>query len=156
MHGSASSSSIPVASVSGPENETHSGSSTAYKSTNTVRQRASVPTPATGRQSLSDAGTEPEQSSSSNMDSVRSVVVVISLLGVISFSTLAYFFSTRYNFLGFHGNMEEAASSCRQTAVLFGITAFIAIFPTLTALFKAKKKAQVLKRKQVLPGNYRR
>lgn len=115
-----------------------------------IRQRSSY---ANAVQSEGQTAEPPEETGMSN---VRAVFLVVSLLGIVSFSGLAMLFSARYAFVGFHGNMEEAAASCWQTAVLFGFVAIVSAFPSLTNAISAKSRAYALNKKYTLPSVHRR
>lgn len=117
-----------------------------------IRQRNSYAN--AGQSELRTAGDDPPEAA--GMSTVRAVFIVVSLLGVVSFSGLAMLFGARYAFVGFHGNMEEAAASCWQTAVLFGVVAVVSAFPSLTNAISAKSRAYALKKKYTLPSVHRR
>lgn len=119
---------------------------------NGIRQRA-LPTATGMSEHRTPALDEPEPS---NMNAVRGTILIISLLGVVSFATLAVLFSARYAFFGFRGNMEQATTSCWETAFLFGVIAVAAAVPSVSGAFKNWYKARLLRKKQVLPGAYRR
>lgn len=119
---------------------------------NGIRQRA-MPTTVSMSEHRKPALDEPEPS---NMSAVQGTILIISSLGVVSFTTLAALFSARYAFFGFRGNMEQAATSCWQTAFLFGIIAVAAAVPSVSGAFRAWRKARLLRKKQVLPVAYRR
>lgn len=105
---------------------------------------------------LTTEGGVGEGEENGGVSSIRTIILVVSVLGVVSFSFLASLFGAEYEFFGFHGNMEEAASSCWQTALLFAVISVIAAFPSITALLSSWKRAYSLKKKHVLPGGYRR
>lgn len=86
---------------------------------------------------------------------VRTLIIAVSLCGVLCFCVLATMFNARYPFFAFQGNMEEAAASCWQTAALFAIVAVVALFPSLVSFISSRHKAHVLQKKHVLPGGYR-
>lgn len=93
---------------------------------------------------------------SSHMSTLRAVILIVSVLGVSTFSSLAMVFGARYAFVGFHGNMEDAANSCWQTAALFAIVALISAFPSLTSAFYARSRAHALHKKYTLPTTVHR
>lgn len=90
------------------------------------------------------------------MNALRACFLVVSLLGVVCFSTLAVLFGARYAFFGFRGNMEEAAASCWETALLFGLVAVVSGLPSVSGAISARSKAYALRKKQTLPSFYRR
>lgn len=76
--------------------------------------------------------------------------------GALTFSTLSVCFGRRYAFFKFHGDMEQAAESCLETAVLFGIGAVFAISPSISKAVREKRRQIRNFQKLVLPGGYRR
>lgn len=117
-----------------------------------IRQRSSY----ASEQPSEKRAPTPVERESSDMSTARAVVLTVSVLGVLSFSVFAVMFGARYPFFGFHGNMEEATTSCWQTAILFGVVAIFAIFPSVTNAVGGWRRAHSLHKKHVLPGAYRR
>lgn len=117
-----------------------------------IRQRATATNSSLKKRSDFEIDAE-EQSS---MGSLRSVILVVAVLGIVSFSGLAMLFSTRYAFIGFRGNMEEAATSCWQTAIMFAIVALFTAFPSMTSVFTARTRAYAMQKKYTLPTVNRR
>lgn len=123
-----------------------------FDQTTGIRQRAAYA--GTGNEELNAPALEEEDSS--DMSPFRAIILVVSFLGVISFCILGSLFGARYAFFGFHGNMEEAAKSCWQTAVLFGVVAVMAVLPSITNALHKWQKLRSIHRKHVLPSVYRR
>jgi len=99
--------------------------------------------------------TSSEPPNSSGMSTARGIALTVSLLGLLSFSVLGMSFGSRYAFFGFHGNMEEAAKSCWETAILFAVIAVFSAFPSITGSISAKLRRYSLDKKHKLPGGYR-
>lgn len=124
--------------------------------TGEIRQRNNTPTGQTPPANAQAFANDPFNSEAPTLSMVRTFAIGISLLGVLCFAVLAILFNARYPFFDFRGNMEEAATSCRQTAILFSVFALVAIAPPLVNLFSSRQKAKLLQRKHILPGAYRR
>eukprot|EP00177_Eucheuma_denticulatum_P000206 GFKZ01000360.1.p4 GENE.GFKZ01000360.1~~GFKZ01000360.1.p4 ORF type:complete len:132 (-),score=18.71 GFKZ01000360.1:3576-3971(-) len=117
-----------------------------------IRQRNLAPASNSAKHSKVDMDApQPE-----NMGTVRAIALVISMVGVATFSALAVMFGERYAFFGFHGNMEEAAASCWQTATLFGVVATCAAFPSLISLLSSRSRIHAANKKYSLPTMYKR
>lgn len=124
--------------------------------TGEIRQRNNTPTGQTPPENAQPFTNDPFNPEAASLTVARTVAIVISLLGVLCFAILAIMFNARYPFFAFRGNMEEAAASCKQTAILFFVVALIAIAPPLANFFSMQQKAKSLQKKHVLPGAYRR
>lgn len=125
-------------------------------STAGIRQRNNTPIGQTSPHITQSLNDDPFETDAAPMSTARAIIITISLLGVICFSALATLFNARYPFFAFHGNMEDAASSCWQTVALFAIIAIIAIFPSFANIYSSRQKAKALQKEHVLPGAYRR
>lgn len=117
-----------------------------------IRQRNPAPASNSDRHSKVDI----DAPQPGHMGTVRAIALVISLVGIISFSALAVMFGARYAFFGFHGNMEEAAASCWQTAALFGVVAACTAFPSLISLLSSRSRIHAANKKYSLPTMYKR
>lgn len=86
----------------------------------------------------------------------RIIFSIVCALGFVCFALLTTLFDARYQFFAFHGNMEDAAASCRKTAIIFAVLALIAFLPSISNCLIARQRALSLQKKHVLPGAYRR
>lgn len=86
----------------------------------------------------------------------RIIFSIVCVLGFVCFALLTTLFDARYQFFAFHGNMEDAAASCRKTAIIFAALAFVAFLPSISNCLVARQRALSLQKKHVLPGAYRR